>query len=59
MPRRVLDGRAVRATAALSLQQLYDLAVQDIQRPGNIGAGLKILETLTNIGYLSAARGPE
>ena len=29
-----------------SLQRLHDLAMLDVQRPGNIGAGLKVLEML-------------
>jgi hypothetical protein len=31
-----------------SLQRLHDLALWDAQRPGNIGAGLKLLEALMN-----------
>ena len=34
-----------------SLQCLHDLAMLDIQRPGNIGAGLKVLEMLTDHGF--------
>ena len=34
-----------------SLQRLYDLAMLDVQRPGNIGAGLKLLATLTVTGF--------
>ncbi|WP_158679933.1 hypothetical protein [Deinococcus sp. NW-56] len=31
-----------------SLSHLYELARLDAQRPGNIGAGLKLLEALLN-----------
>ena len=34
-----------------SLQRLYDLSVLALQRPGNIGAGLKVLEMLTDHGF--------
>ena len=34
-----------------SLQRLYDLAMHDVQRPGSIGAGLKVLEMLTDQGF--------
>ena len=49
MPHRVRDGGAGFDTR--SLQRLYDLAMLDVQRPGNIGAGLKLLETLTVTGF--------
>ena len=31
-----------------SLQRLWELAQLDAQRPGNIGAGMKVLEMLMN-----------
>ncbi|WP_181391991.1 hypothetical protein [Deinococcus irradiatisoli] len=31
------------------LQPLYEKALLDAQRPGNIGAGLKVLEALLNV----------
>ena len=34
-----------------SLQRLHDLAMLDVQLPGNIGAGLKVLEMLTDHGF--------
>lgn len=48
MPPRGRDGEAARAGATSRLQHLYELAKQDAERPGNIGAGLKVLEMLLN-----------
>ncbi|WP_175607456.1 hypothetical protein [Deinococcus marmoris] len=41
-----------------SLARLHELACLDAQRPGNIGAGLKVLEALMNLeGYRPAKGG--
>lgn len=32
-----------------SLQRVWDMAVLDTQRQGNVGAGLKLLEALMNV----------
>ena len=45
MRRPVAEGGAV-GSSTRSLQPLYDLAMLDVQRLGNIGAGLKVLEML-------------
>ena len=50
MRRPVAEGGAV-GSSSRSLQPLYDLAMLDVQRPGNIGAGLKLLEMLTVTGF--------
>ncbi|GAA5534616.1 hypothetical protein [Deinococcus aluminii] len=49
MPRRVRDGGAARGGAVHSLTHVCHLAQLDAQRPGNIGAGLKVLEALLNL----------
>lgn len=40
---------AAAVGTARSLAHLYRLAQLDAQRPGNIGAGLKVLEALLNL----------
>ncbi|MEF2278785.1 hypothetical protein V3W47_10790 [Deinococcus sp. YIM 134068] len=40
-----------------SLAHLYHLAQLDTQRPGNIGAGLKVLEALLTLPHFRPATG--
>jgi len=40
-----------------SLNDLFELARLDAQRPGNIGAGLKVLEALLNLPGFRPANG--
>lgn len=40
------DGRGGKAGDTGSLSDLYALALRDMERPGNIGAGLKVAEML-------------
>lgn len=42
-----------------SLTRLYHLAQHDAQRPGNIGAGLKVLEALLNLPGFRPSTGGE
>lgn len=42
-----------------SLTHLYHLAQHDAQRPGNIGAGLKVLEALLNLPGFRPSTGGE
>lgn len=49
MPHRVEDGGA--GDNKKSLAHLYELARLNAQRPGNTGAGLKVIEALMNTGF--------
>ena len=40
-----------------SLPHLYELACLDVQRPGNIGAGLKVLEALMDLAHFRPRAG--
>lgn len=40
-----------------SLSRLYELACIDAQRPGNNGAGLKVLEALLNLPHFQPRTG--
>lgn len=57
MPRREQDGAAARAGAASSLQRLWELGRLDAERPGNIGAGIKVMEMLMNRADFKPSNG--
>lgn len=56
-PRHGHDGNAGNGRNKSSLTDLYTLAVLDAQRPGNIGAGLKVLDMLMARPGFCAPRG--
>ncbi|MFC4426971.1 hypothetical protein [Deinococcus navajonensis] len=39
------------------LSHLYELACLDAQRPGNIGAGLKVLESMLRLPHFQPRKG--
>ena len=57
MTRPLAQDGSARAGAAPILQRIWELARLDAQRPGNIGAGIKVMEMLMSRADFKPSNG--